>query len=159
MFKILFKMHAILNFSGCFLKTQKLILNDTENVSNKNIHFRTSFLGRIQNFSWNWYFPTINIVLLNLYYLLANMFAADIFQLVLLSEVKKQIISGSFIHESGAASPLNKEKLKLWIAIIISLDLQCQVVLSLPRDWNVCLGLCLMSVKSNKIISSDCVEK
>lgn len=71
---------------------QKLILNDTENVSNKNIYFRTSFLGRIQNFSWNLYFPKINLVLLNLYYLLANIFAADIFLLVLLSEVEKQII-------------------------------------------------------------------
>lgn len=92
MFKILFKMHGVLSFSGCLLKMQKLILNDTENVSNKNIYFRTSFLRRNQNFSWNSYFPTINLVLLNLYYLLANTFAADIFLLVLVSEVEKQII-------------------------------------------------------------------
>lgn len=92
MFKILFKMHGVLSFSVCLLKMQKLILNDTENVSNKNIYFRTSFLRRNQNFSWNSYFPTINLVLLNLYYLLANTFAADIFLLVLVSEVQKQII-------------------------------------------------------------------
>lgn len=92
MFKILFKMHGVLSFSGCLLKMQKLILNDTENVSNKNIYFRTSFLRRNRNFSWNSYFPTINLVFLNLYYLLANTFAADIFLLVLVSEVEKQII-------------------------------------------------------------------
>lgn len=96
MFKVLFKMHGILSFSGCLLKMQKLILNDTENVSNKSIYFRTSFLGRNQNFSWNSYFPTINLVLLNLYYLLANTFAADIFLLVLLSEVEKQISKRSY---------------------------------------------------------------
>lgn len=112
MFKILFKVHGILNFSDCLLKMQKLLLNDTENISNRNIYFRTSFLGRIQNFSWNSYFPTINLVLLNLYYLLANMFAADVFLLVLLSEVEKQIINRSLIHESSEASPLDKEKLK-----------------------------------------------
>lgn len=125
MFKILFKMHAILNFSGCLLKMQKLILNDTENVSNKNIYFRTSFLGRIQNFSWNWYFPTINIVLLNLYYLLANMFAADIFRLVLLSEVKKQIIKQelhswiecSFSTQQREAEIMNCHYVPTWLAV------------------------------------------
>lgn len=91
-------MHSILNFSACLLKTQKLILNDTDNVSNENIYLKTSFLGSTQNFSWDSYFPTINLVLLKLYYLLANMFATDILLLVLLSEVEKQIIKQE-LHE------------------------------------------------------------
>lgn len=88
--KILFKMHAVLNCSGCLLNMQKLKLNDTKNAPNKNIYFRTSFLGRIQNFSWNWYFPTRNLVLLKLYPL-ANMFATDVFLPVLFSAVEKHI--------------------------------------------------------------------
>lgn len=116
---------------------QKLILNDTENVSNKNIYFRTSFLGRIQNFSWNLYFPTINLVLLNLYYLLANIFAADRFLLVLLSEAEKQIIKQELHSWIECSFSTQKEKLKLWTAIMIPLVLQCQVVLSILRGWSV----------------------
>lgn len=83
-------MYAVLNCSDYLLKMQKLKLNDTKNVPNKNIYFRTSFLGRIQNFPWNWYFPTRSLVLLKLY-LLANTFATDIFLLLLFSAVGKLV--------------------------------------------------------------------
>lgn len=154
----MFKIHGILTVSSCLLKIQKLIIHDTENVSNKNICFRISFLGRIQNFSWNLYFPTINLVLLKLYYLLANTFAAEIFLLVLLSEVQKHIIKQelhswikwSFSTRQREAEIMNCHYDPTWLAGSGS---------AVTPQRLDCLGLGLMSAKSNKMISSDCVEK
>lgn len=132
-------MHTTLNCSGCLLKMQKLKLNDIENAPNENIYFRTSLWGRIQNFSWNSYFPTRNLVLFKLY-LLASMFAADMYLLLLFSAVEKHICklkfhSGMWVKILLSRDKSYKYELLLWPHLTFS-----ELVPWLPRAWNLWLS-------------------